>query len=387
MSSKWRVAVVNDTSVKSLGGHGLHGAFIGLPGVEIVALVESNLEHLDQKLAHTEAQRHYLTIDEMLAKESPDIVVLCSRHPNEHLPQIALVAAAGCHIYCEKPLAVTVPECDRIIEQLEQHGVLLCMGHPARYTPEFRELKRLVEDGAIGTPLTCYGRGKSDHRGGGEDLMTLGTHILDYQTYLFGTPEYLWADVTFENQPLQPGARIETVEPLQPCAGDAVFAYFRFANGVRGTFESRRDFPRPEPGLIHMGVTVRGTEGAVSMRFNDPGWRDVGLRLSRGRFSPEDETHYEPVPVTDDREIPGFTPIDYARGGTQGMPRAKLFLDSNPHAAWDLICAIESGRQPVSNAYTARVTAEMIQAMYASALSGGVVKLPLVEREHPLGER
>ncbi len=340
MSRTWKVAIVNDTSVKSLGGHGLHGAFHGLPGVEVVALVESNTANLDQKLANTEARRHYVTLDDMLAHESPDVVALCSRHPYEHLPQIATVAAAGCHIYCEKPLAATVAECDQIIARLEQHRVTLCMGHPARYAPPFRELKRLVENGAIGTPVTCYGRGKSDHRGGGEDLIVLGTHILDYQTFLFGNPEYLWADVTVENRPIRPGERIETVEPIGPCAGDAVFASYRFAGGVRGMFESRRGLPKPEPGLIHMGVTVRGTEGAVSMRFNDPGWPDVGLRLSRGRFSPEDETHYEPVPVPEDPPIPGAEPLDDARRGTRGLPGARLFLDSNRNAAWDLLCAI-----------------------------------------------
>ncbi len=178
MSRTWQVAIVNDTARKSLGGHGLHGAFHGLPNVEVVAHVDSNLEQFDQKLADTGARAHYRTIDAMLASESPDIVVLCSRHPYDHLEQIERVAAAGCHIYLEKPLAVTLPEADRAVALAEQHGIRICLAHPARYAPAFLELKRLVEAGEIGTPLTVYGRGKSDHRGGGEDLITLGTHIL-----------------------------------------------------------------------------------------------------------------------------------------------------------------------------------------------------------------
>ncbi len=386
MSRTWRIAIVHDTAKKSLGGHGLHGAFYGLPGVEVVAQVDSNLENLDEKLSHTGARAHYATIEAMLEAESPDIVVLCSRHPYDHLPQIEALAAAGCHIYCEKPLSVTVPEADRIVELVERHGIVLCMAHPARYAPAFLELKRLVEAGEIGTPLTVYGRGKCDHRGGGEDLLTLGTHILDYMTFLCGPPSHLWAEVTEAGRPITASSRTETVEPLQPAAGDAVFATFAFARGVRGLFESRRGLSAQTPNLVRMGVTVRGTEGSLSLRFNDPGWPDDGLRLSRCKRSPEDESAYEAIPVRDTRTIPGAVPLDDDWRGQRGLPTARLFLDSNRYAAWDLMGAIEEGRQPVSNVYTARLTVEMIQGIYASSLSRRVVDLPLAERAHPLGE-
>ena len=386
MSRTWQVAIVNDTSVPSLGGHGLHGAFHGLAGVEVVAHVDSNLDNLPARLSHTGARQHYLTIEAMLAHESPDVVVLCSRHPYEHLAQIQTVAAAGCHIYCEKPLAATLTEADRIVDLAEQHGILICMAHPARYAPEFRELKRLVEAGAIGTPLTVYGRGKSDHRSGGEDLIVLGTHILDYQTFVFGAPESLWAEVTTGGRPIAATDRPETVEPIGPSAGDSVFACYRFAHDVRGQFESRRGVGAQTPGVVQMGVTVRGTEGLLSLHFNDPGWPDTGLRLSRFRGAPEDGASYELVPVPGNPAIPGAEPLDEERRSRWGLPQAKLFLDANRAAAWDLLGAIEEGRQPVSNARTARLTQEMIQAIYASQLSGSVVHFPLTARAHPLGE-
>ena len=386
MDRTWRVAIVNDTAIKSLGGHGLHGAFWGLPGVEVVAHVDSNTDNLDVKLSQTGARQHYLTIEAMLAAESPDIVVLCSRHPHEHLQQIETVAAAGCHIYLEKPLAVTLPEADRAVELAEQHDIRICLAHPARYAPAFLELKRIVEAGEIGTPLTVYGRGKSDHRGGGEDLITLGTHVLDYLTFLCGPAKSLWAEVTQDGQPITAASRGELVEPLQPAAGDTIFAALSFDHGVRGIFESRRGLAALNPGVVRMGVTVHGTEGTISMRFNDPAWPDSGLRLSRVKGSPEDETAYEPVPVTERRVIPGAEPLDDSQLGQRGLPRARLFLDSNRFAAWDLMCAIEEGRQPVSSVYTARLTVELIQGIYASSLTRRVVDFPLAEREHPLGQ-
>jgi len=178
-----------------LGLHGLHVAFRGLPNVQVVAHVDSNSDESEKKMSVTQAQRYYSDYIEMLDKESPDIVVLTSRHPGDHLSQIEAAAARGCHIYCEKPMTADLNEADRIIDLVETYGIKLCVAHPSRYSLAYREMKRLIEAGTIGTPLSAYGRGKCDHRGGGEDLMVLGTHILDLQEFLFGFPERVWADV------------------------------------------------------------------------------------------------------------------------------------------------------------------------------------------------
>ena len=66
------------------------------------------------RLCALTARIFFAAENRVLQKESPDIVVLCSRHPGDHLPLIELAAAKGCHIYCEKPLAATLDEADRI---------------------------------------------------------------------------------------------------------------------------------------------------------------------------------------------------------------------------------------------------------------------------------
>ena len=98
----------------------------------------------------------------------------------------------------------------------------------------------MVADGEIGTPLAIHGRGKSDYRGGGEDMMVLGTHILDLQTFFFGKPLSVWAEVMMEGTSVGRGDTRETVEPIGPTAGDELFACFRFKRNVRGMFESKR---------------------------------------------------------------------------------------------------------------------------------------------------
>ncbi len=207
-----------------LGLHGLHNAFRGLPNVEVVAHVDSNPENIEQKISYTGAKKHYLSYLEMLDKEKPDIAVLCSRHPYDHFQEIKTAAERGINIYCEKPMTVSLEEADAIVSLAEKHHIKICMAHPARYALSFRTMKAMIETGEIGTPLTVYGRGKCDHRGGGEDLIVLGTHILDLQTFFFGAPEYVWADVAADGKPIVRTDRTKTVEPLGPVAGDNIYA-------------------------------------------------------------------------------------------------------------------------------------------------------------------
>jgi predicted dehydrogenase len=380
----WRVAVVRDTSKPMLGLHGLHVAFRGLPNVDVVAYVDSNTEDLAQKMAVIGARRHYATLPEMLDAEAPDIVVLCSRHPGDHLPQIEAATQAGCHIYCEKPLTASLLEADRIVELTERRGIRLCMAHPGRYALAFRTMKALLESGEIGRPLKVLGQGKCDHRGGGEDLIVLGTHILDLQTFFFGPPEYVYADITQDGRPIVMSDGAETVEPIGPAAGDSILAHFRFPGDVRGLFESRRGLYDRASGMTQMGITIVGTEGALSMRFDDAVTRS--LRISRTPGPLQFGASFEHVPLTEDRVIPGAEPLDYSLCGTKDIPRARYFLEANRFAAWDLIRAIEDDRQPVSSVYDARLTQEMIEGIYAADLAGGRADFPLRDRAHPLGE-
>ena len=119
MAKIWRVGILKDSSKLILGLHGLDNAFRGLPDVDVVAHVDSNTDNLAAKLDASGAKRHYSDYIEMLDKEKPDIVVLCSRHPYEHLAQIRAAAERGCHIYCEKPLAANLPEADEVVKIVE----------------------------------------------------------------------------------------------------------------------------------------------------------------------------------------------------------------------------------------------------------------------------
>lgn len=380
----WKVAIARDTAVRCLGFHGLHVAFRGLPDVEVTGLFDSKAEDLERIMAVTGAKRHCREYVQMLDTEQPDIVVLCSRHPYDHFAQIKEAAERGIHVYCEKPMTVSLKEADAIVELVKKNVIKLCMAHPSRYNAAFLKMKNMVEAGEIGRPLTIHGRGKSDHRGGGEDMMVLGTHILDLQTFFFGEPESVWAEVMQDGKPVDRGTTRETVEPIGPTAGDDIFASFRFPDGIRALFESRRGLVDLSKQKTQMGIAVIGTEGTLSLRFDDYG--DAILTISRLPSPPDAEACFEEVKVVDERSIPGAAPLDYSLRGVQ-TPNASIFLEGNRYGVSDLMCSIEEDRQPVSNVYSARLALEMIYGIYASQVTGGVVRFPLADREHPLEER
>lgn len=371
----WKIAILHDTRNPGLAGHGTHLAFRGLPDAETVALADSNPDGIPERLRETEALRHYEDFRKMLDTEDLDILTVCSRLPGEHFEPIEAALRRGLHVFCEKPLTADLCEADRLVKLADENRVRIAVAHLGRHAPVFQTVKRMIESGAIGRPLTFYGRGKEDHRGGGEDLVVLGTHILDLGCYFFGPPESVFADITMDDRPLRRDDRVATVEALGPVAGDDVLAFYKFANGVRGVFESRRN--RAVRG-VRMGVTIEGTTGTIAVRFDE----ERRLRLSRSPYPVEDEARFEEIPLPETRVIPGARPI----GDGAGTGHRRYFAENNRLAAWDLIEAIKENREPLASARDARTALEMIHGAWASQLAGRAVHLPLENRVHPLEE-
>ena len=375
-----KVCIVHETGDGRLGGHGTQFAFDGLPGVEIAALADGNPE-ANEAWRRTGARRLYHDWREMLERERPDITVLCSRLVADHALQIRFALEHGSHVLCEKPLAAELREADALVRLARRTGRLVQIAHLARFAPAFQEMKRLLTEGALGRVLECRMRGKEDDRGGGEDMLVLGTHLLDAACWLFGRPQEVFADIRQEGRPIVATDTLPTAEPVGPCAGDEVFARFRFASGVPGVFESRRGLV-PRAKAMRMGIWVFGTGGALAIRYE--GERE--LRLSHAfPAPPEDEAVFEPVPLPPVPEIPGAEPIPWRRWEVDpAVPAKRYFAENNRRAAWNLLQAITRGVPLVAGIESALDSLEMISGAYASALTRRPVPLPLRRRRHPL---
>ncbi len=85
----------------------------------------------------------------LLADRDVRMVIICTPE-TLHAEQVEAAADAGKHVLCEKPMASSLPETDRMIAAAERNNVLLMIGHSRRFTRRYSEAKRLVDEGRIG---------------------------------------------------------------------------------------------------------------------------------------------------------------------------------------------------------------------------------------------
>jgi predicted dehydrogenase len=90
--------------------------------------------------------------DAMLKDPSIDAVVLATPH-QQHADQIIAAAAAGKHVFVEKPFTMTKATAEASVSAAEKAGVVLALGHNRRFLPSVLELKSRIESGALGTIL------------------------------------------------------------------------------------------------------------------------------------------------------------------------------------------------------------------------------------------
>jgi predicted dehydrogenase len=117
--------------------------------VELTALCDLNQEGAHKLASQFGVPRVYADLDEMIEKERPDLVDICTP-PQTHVRLAVAAMDRGCHVLIEKPMALTVPECDEIVEASERNSVKVCVGHSDLFYYPFMEARELVSKGAIG---------------------------------------------------------------------------------------------------------------------------------------------------------------------------------------------------------------------------------------------
>ena len=148
------------------------------------------------------AKQHEFRLSTELADvvADPDVQAVFLATPHSlHVDQVAAVAAAGKHVWCEKPLALTRAQAQRAIDACRKAGVVLGSGNNKRCFASMRELKRVVAGGTLGDILHIEGNFSNDHStrvsGGWRDdprespgfgMTGAGLHIIDAFVNLAG---------------------------------------------------------------------------------------------------------------------------------------------------------------------------------------------------------
>src|SRR5262249_27232837 len=140
----------------------------------------------------------------------------------------------------------------------------------------------LIADGRLGDLLELRGRGKEDQRGGGQDLMVLGTHLFDLMRLLAGDPHWCFARILQNGKPATKADVREGGENMGPVLGDSIHATYGFDKGVIGTFGTHK---AKAGANTRYGLWLYGTKGVVytgtgslpkAYFLDDPSWTGEG---------------------------------------------------------------------------------------------------------------
>jgi predicted dehydrogenase len=362
MLRKYRIAVIGHTG-RGNYGHGIDTVWFDIPGCEIVGVADADEAGRAAAVERLKAPKGYADYRQLLEETKPDIAAIGPRWLDQHRDMVVAAAERGIHVYMEKPFCRTPKEADEMAAACEQHKVKLAIAHQTRYSPRLQRVRQLIEEGAIGTVLELRGRGKEDSRGGGEDLWVLGSHVMNLIHHLGGEPQWCCATVLQDGKPVTKEHVKPGNEGIGPLAGDAVHAMYELDNGVSAYFGSRRNAAGNR-----FGLQIYGSEGVIEVLtghlpavhiLQDPMW-------SPGRSGKS------------------WVPVSSAGIGQEEPLRDGGLHGGNVLACLDLMSAIEEDRLPECNVYEARMTIEMISAVFEAHRLGGPAKFPLQNRGNPL---
>jgi predicted dehydrogenase len=132
------------------GASALYGPFFRyLQNGELHAVMDLDEERARALQQATGAPKLYRGLQPLLDDEAIDAVIVATP-PFAHAEQVVQAAGAGKHVYCEKPMAPTLSEADRMVAACREHGVKLQIGLMKRFNRSFRLAKQVLEEGRIG---------------------------------------------------------------------------------------------------------------------------------------------------------------------------------------------------------------------------------------------
>jgi len=209
-----------------------------IPEAKLVAVADVDLEAARRLAGDLEIKHCYDSVEALVERKDIDAVVIAS--PSKfHLSAVQMAAAAGKHILCEKPLALTIDGVDAAIAAARGANVFLQVGFMRRYDPAYAEARKRIEAGEIGTPIIFRSIGRdreppplSFYKSGS------GTLFLDSSIHEFDLARWLMKDEVAEVHAF--GGTLACPELAQFGELDAGIVNLRFSRGAIGNVESFR---------------------------------------------------------------------------------------------------------------------------------------------------
>lgn len=293
------------------------------------------------KLAQEYNARHYGCLSDMLRDETGiDVVAICT--PNGLHAEHALAALrAGCHVLCEKPMAISVADCGAMIQAAERANRRLFIVKQNRFNPPVAAVKELLDEGRLGrlysVQLNCFWNRNADYyrdswKGtldlDGGSLYTQFSHFIDLLHWFVGDVKEAFAMVdNFANQP--------TVE-----FEDTGVVALRFHNGVLGTIN------------FTTNAFAGNMEGSLTL-FGERGTVKIG-----GQYL--NELEYQRIENFEITNLPAGNPAN-SYGQYQGS------MSNHDHVYDNLVDVLTRSGVIATNGYEGMKTVEIIDRIYTAA--------------------
>jgi predicted dehydrogenase len=244
-------------------------------GATLAAVCDVNESAAEAAALRENLSRHYVDMDAMFKSEQLDAVAIATRTA-ERMSVIERAVESGVRaIYCEKPLANSLEESDRIARLIQDTGTLFVYGTRRRFMAGFQQAKELIEAGEIGKLTTIvirFGRGL---------LLWSHPHSVDIASYFADDSkiEYVRAELD-----LDPGSIDGQVIDADPIVN---MAHMKFENGVNAHIVAADSQDVELTGTKGM-ITIRANGSELRLRQQVPGGGDIGWFLSERPIAVED---------------------------------------------------------------------------------------------------
>ena len=305
---------------------------------EVVGVYDLNTQLARERAEAANVQRVFTSWQEVL--NDPDVQCVGVLLPHDVHEEYAVQALeAGKHVVCEKPLAPTLPECDRMLEAAHHAGRKLLPVHNRVFSPAVEKMAEILRQDGIGEVFLAQTTGfeapptvqtwLATPRGGGGVLMSQAVHPMYVLRWLLG-------DV----------ARVSCVfgdrKVVDMSAEDHAVVLLKFASGIAA--EMTCTFGIAHGPLDH-SITLHGRDGYLQLT-------NQRLHAIAPRLFGDTELHEIPLTETDHGSAFRTMWQDYARGIIENVPTRQTG---------------EDGKRAV----------EIVQAAYQSNATGRTIELPL----------